>query len=114
MASGRPRESSVWDYFEFNEEENKSVCIVEVGDCQNEPKLCGIKIAGKYPTNLRKHLKKFHKKEHQDMEKKEREKEEAKKVAVGFYKKNKSPTPTIESCIQGKNLTTLVVPSTAP
>uniref|UniRef100_A0A1X7SXK3 HAT C-terminal dimerisation domain-containing protein n=1 Tax=Amphimedon queenslandica TaxID=400682 RepID=A0A1X7SXK3_AMPQE len=36
------------------------------------------------------------------MEKKEREKEEAKKVAVAFSKKNKSPTPTIESCIQGK------------
>ena len=109
MTSGRPRESSVWDYFEFDEVENKSTCIVVVGDGQNQPanepaKTCGIKIAGKYPTNLRKHLEKFHKKEHQDMETKEKEKkkEEAKKQVSLSLKKNRSPTPTIESCLQIK------------
>ena len=109
MTSGRPRESSVWDYFEFDEVENKSTCIVVVGDGQNQPvnelaKTCGIKIAGKYPTNLRKHLEKFHKKEHQDMETKEKEKkkEEAKKQVSLSLKKNRSPTPTIELCLQNK------------
>ena len=108
MTSGRPRESSVWDYFEFDEVENKSTCIVVVGDGQNQPanepaKTCWIKIAGKYPPNLRKHLEKFHK-EHQDMETKEKEKkkEEAKKQVSLSLKKNRSPTPTIESCLQIK------------
>ena len=100
--------------------ENKSTCIVVVGDGQNQPatepvKTCGIKIAGKYPTILRKRLEKFHKKEHQDMETKEKEKkkEEAKKQVSLFLKKNRSPTPTIESCLKIKKPYELVL-STAP
>lgn len=85
----KAQKSSVWDYFEFDEVENKSTCIVVVGNGQNQPanepaKTCGIKIAGKYPTNLRKHLEKFHKKEHQDMETKEKEKKEEAKKQVSY------------------------------
>ena len=45
MASGRPRGSSVWDYFEFSEAENKSVCVVNAGDSKPDSEPCGAKIA---------------------------------------------------------------------
>jgi len=60
MAStGRPTVSAVRDYFEYSEIEEKSVCKVLVKiqgeDAQEEE--CRACIAGKYPTNLRAHLK---------------------------------------------------------
>ena len=100
MASGRPRGSSVWDYFEFSEAENKSVCVVNAGDSKPDSEPCGAKIAGKYPTNLRKHLEKFHKKEYDEMERKEKEKKEEEAKKVSSFKKSKSPTsPSIESSL---------------
>ena len=44
------------------------------GESKPDSEPCGAKIAAKYPTNLRKHLEKFHKKEYDKMERKEKEK----------------------------------------
>ena len=63
----------------------------------------GAKIAGKYPTNLRKQLEKFHKKEYDEMKRKEKEKKEEEANKVSSFKKSKSPTsPSIELCFQGQ------------
>ena len=67
---GRPRGSTLFDYFEYNEDKNKNVCTVTT----TEGLQCLIKIAGKFPTNLRKHLGKSHSKAFKELEKKEEEK----------------------------------------
>ena len=71
MAAGisRPRGSTLWDYLEY-EDENKSVCTVTT----TEGLQCLIKIAGKFPTNLCKHLGKSHSEAFKELEKKEEEK----------------------------------------
>ena len=68
---GHPRGSTLWDYFEYNEDENKSVCTVTT---TTEGLQCLIKIAGKFPTNLHKHLGKSHSEAFKELEKKEEEK----------------------------------------
>ena len=77
------------------EEDNKSVCKVIVAT----GKECGSKFAGKFPTNLRKHLEKNHTEEYKTVEKKEEKKkqqgEKAKKA-----QSPKSPT-SIESNLLG-------------
>ena len=55
LLAGRKRESSVWQYFNFAADVGKSRCIVMKGG-----KKCGVLIAGKNPTNLKKHLESFH------------------------------------------------------
>lgn len=62
--SGRPR-SAVWDYFQYVESTNKSVCKVES---------CGIQVSGKFTTNLKRHLEKRHTEEFRKVEKAEKEK----------------------------------------
>ena len=60
---GRPVKSAVWKFFEYNVQSEKSVCqIVKPGpssvDAADE--VCGHCIAGKYPSNLKQHLRKHH------------------------------------------------------
>jgi len=74
---GRPRGSTLWDYFEY-EDENKSVCIVTT----TEGLQCLIKIAGKFPTNLRKHLGKCHSEAFKESEKKEEKNTGSAKVRI--------------------------------
>jgi hypothetical protein len=77
---GRSRRSPVWDYFVFDKGTEKSICQVRVPLTADEQgaeaavtreKVCGHAIVGKYPTNLRQHLKKAHSAEFKDVVKKE-------------------------------------------
>ena len=53
--SGR-RKSQVWQYFEFDADEKKSSCTVKTDNQQ----ICGKQIPGKFPTNLKNHLRIAH------------------------------------------------------
>ena len=56
---GRPRDSCVWKYFKYLEEENKSVCLVTLSDGEQGQRSHSIK--RNFPTNLKCHLKtKYH------------------------------------------------------
>ena len=76
LKGGRPRASSVWDYFDyFDEKRKKSICKVKVGD--KESGSCGFELAGKFTTNMKQHLKTSHntcyKNEHQKCQKKKKD-----------------------------------------
>ena len=51
LRTGRPR----WDYYVYDAELDKSECQALTGD-----KVCGVKIKGKFPSNLRSHIKNYH------------------------------------------------------
>jgi len=74
MASGigHARGSAVWDYFDYNKDENKRVCTVT----SPEGSQCYAKISGKFPTNLHKHLEKSHSEAFKELEAKEQEKKQ--------------------------------------
>ena len=55
LRTGRPRNSNVWDYYVYDAELDKSECQVLTGE-----KVCGVKINGKFPSNLRSHIKNNH------------------------------------------------------
>ena len=62
---GRPKSSSVWKYFTYDKESDKSVCIVntQIEDSQdslNTVSVCGKEFKGQFPTNLKRHLKNCH------------------------------------------------------
>ena len=57
---GRPKRSPVWQHFVFDNVTGKSVCqIVTDGNEleSGEKSVCGHEVAGKFPTNLKQHLK---------------------------------------------------------
>ena len=86
LVTGRRRESIVWDYFVFDASKGKSYCQVEVsgGSLAGGVK-CNVGIAGKFPTNLKAHLKGSHPVAYEEMLKREtkRQKEkEAKKKLI--------------------------------
>ena len=65
VTPGRPKRSAVWDYFEYDASTNESVCQIlshprELSPTSSDSMICGCSIAGKFPTNLRNHLKKYH------------------------------------------------------
>lgn len=98
--SGRRRESTVWDYFVFDAEKVKSICQVEVSVENSSPRLCATEIAGKYPTNLKSHLKKAHPSAHDEMVQKEEAKQREKERAKA-QKKITSPTQvTLQESIE--------------
>lgn len=85
--SGRHRTSLVWEYFEYDPLTNTSVCQILSApslDSSSNADVCGHSVPGKFPTNLRQHLKKAHKSEFSDLtrreEKDKREKESQKAV----------------------------------
>jgi hypothetical protein len=54
LCAGRKRESGVWKYFTYDAVNNKSVCMVK--STQKEGFVasnCGLRLAGKNPTNLK-------------------------------------------------------------
>ena len=53
-----------------------SICRIGKGGSDEEK--CGHHVAGKFPTNLKEHLKKSHAKEYKEMEEKEVENEKCK------------------------------------
>jgi hypothetical protein len=74
----------VWDYFVFDQSTGKSTCQVDVqketGSDAVEEK-CGHSLDGKYPTNLKQHLKKEHPRLYTEFLAKEEEREK-KKLSV--------------------------------
>uniref|UniRef100_A0A1X7VJY0 BED-type domain-containing protein n=1 Tax=Amphimedon queenslandica TaxID=400682 RepID=A0A1X7VJY0_AMPQE len=62
--------SCVWQYFEYNKETKESTCAVETLESGS---ICGKKLKGFYPTNLKKHLKQSHPNEYRQFEQNERE-----------------------------------------
>jgi hypothetical protein len=56
LLSGRKKESSVWDYFTFDDTANKSRCTVPTGNGEE----CGFLMAGKRTSNLKLHIKAKH------------------------------------------------------
>ena len=76
---GRPRRSFVWDYFTYDLNRNKSVCQVEAATSLGS--VCGHCLSGKFPTNLKSHLKSCHSNCYKElMAKEEGAKEEERKV----------------------------------
>lgn len=73
--TGRPRKSQVWNYFEYDEVEKKSICQVLKASSvvSDSSDICGSKTTGKFPTNLKQHLKKFHPEVYSELLKKEEE-----------------------------------------
>ena len=77
------RRSAVWDYFQYDVAQQKSVCQVEQ---TGSGSLCGKNIAGKNPTNLKKHLSSFHHNVFLELSKKE---DSAKKLRSELEAKKK-------------------------
>lgn len=81
---GRPKRSPVWKYFAYRKESNQSICQVEVfrdhGDeAGPSSEVCLLPVAGKYPTNLKQHLRKSHPTQYREIlltEKEEQQKKE--------------------------------------
>ena len=109
-STGRPKQSPVWGYFIFDDASNKSICQVIVKKGSGSEEVCGHSLAGKYPTNLKQHLKKEHLNEYTEVlrkeECKEREKkklEELSNVAGSFKSKGgHSGQLTLEQTLQQK------------
>jgi hypothetical protein len=47
--AGRKRENQIWNFFKYNDSNNKSVCQAKKPD----GKACELQLAGKNPTNLK-------------------------------------------------------------
>ena len=75
---GRRRDSSVWEYFNYLEEDNKSVCLIEKPNGSQ----CGQTFNGKFPTNLKTHLKTKHPQEFKHFEECEAKKKELGKEKI--------------------------------
>ena len=65
---GRPRQSCVWNYFQYDKDTDKSVCLVT-----NEEKKCGKEIKGMFASNLKKYLKNHHPNQFKELENAESE-----------------------------------------
>lgn len=79
---GRPRRSQVLEYFEYNSDRNKSVCQVLIsptGSTDSDIGVCGYKVPGKFPTNLKHGIKSKHVDVYSDMLKKKLAKERKRK-----------------------------------
>jgi len=60
--SGRTKSSSVWNYFKYDKDAEKTICTVLCSNCSGDSSdaICGKEFNGQYPTNLKKHLKACH------------------------------------------------------
>ena len=73
--TGRPKKSPVWEHFLYDLLTDKSTCQVEERDSQS---ICGKSVAGKFPTNLKKHLKLAHPDVFEEIVRKEQESKKVK------------------------------------
>ncbi len=88
---GRPRDSTVWEHFVYDEGKEKSVCQVRVGE---EGSACGKEITGRYTTNLKAHLKHAHPTVYVEVQQKSEEKEKARrKSGEGAALRNQQKLP---------------------
>ncbi len=88
--SGRPK-SAVWDYFEYLESSNKSVCKTES---------CGIEVRGKYTTNLKRHLERKHAEYYRKVENIEKEKKRTLNVSSKAAKTKDIKQRTLDDLIK--------------
>ena len=78
-SAGRPRRSFVWDYFEYDKDEGKSICQIVTGE-SSEARKCDHSVAGKYPSNLKQHLRRAHLREF-----KERKRTKSSKLKISKF-----------------------------
>ena len=73
VTQGRSRKSLVWEYFEYDPVTKKSVCqVLSAASVDSSASdICGHSVSGKFPTNLRQHLKKAHPSEFSELPLKE-------------------------------------------
>jgi hypothetical protein len=64
LLSGRKRESSVWQHFEYMPHVGKSICKI----LDSKGVKCGTLINGKNPTNLKVHMCSHHKALYRELE----------------------------------------------
>ena len=76
MMAGRPRRSSVWNYFKYEKERDKCVCQVKITKDEKEV-TCGKELSGFYSSNMKKHLRMHHKAAFQKFEQQEGERKKA-------------------------------------
>ena len=95
--TGCPRKSPVWDFFEFDDAAEKTVCqVMKSSDSTHSSSFdearCGHSLAGKFATNMKNHLKKSHPKEYQLVLRKEETmaKEKASKKSKTMPKRHDS------------------------
>ena len=69
LFAGRKRPSSVWTYFRYCTEKDKSVCTVN----NKSGAECGKELTGKNTTKLKTHLSRFHAKEYETVTEEENE-----------------------------------------
>ena len=79
---GRPRQSCVWNYFQYDKDTDKSVCLVNLTIVTNEEKKCGKEIKGMFASNLKKHLKNHHPNQFKELENAESESKMRKRSSV--------------------------------
>lgn len=112
VPSGRRKSSPAWEYFVYDSETDKSICQIEVcstgGDragtssaSDSNVKQCGQTVAGKWPTNLKHHLQKYHPKQYDVVLEKEKELK-AQKVKPKVKKPTLSGQLTISQAFEGK------------
>ena len=97
--TGRRRESFVWDYFIFDPTKGKSICQVEVQSDTSVVKCCA-EITGKFPTNLKAHLKGSHSKVYEDVITRDADRQKEKTTAVKKPYSVDSGQKTLSSCMQ--------------
>jgi hypothetical protein len=71
LLSGRKRDSSVWEYFVYDEHSNKSRCTV----LNAKGEECGFQMAGKRTSNLKVHMKARHEAAYSQLQKSEMERD---------------------------------------
>ena len=106
---GRPKRSTVWRYFLYDKDKNKSFCQVQVprdhGD-RGGPSLevCGVALTGKYPTNMKQHLRTAHDTKYQEMLALEKEEEQKKKTQASskVIKLSTAKQLTVAESFKGK------------
>ena len=97
----------MWQYFVYNEQTGKSSCQVETGRSDDEveagpsKKVCAQEVAGKFPTNLKQHLKKYHALQYKEVVKaKKRVREGGKKEKKGELVKGQA---TLQQAFAGRS-----------
>ena len=77
---GRPKISPVWEYFIYDHTTDKSICQVASETPETES-VCGKSVTGKFPTNLKQHLRLAHPSVMKEVSRKEEEAKKAKEEA---------------------------------
>lgn len=94
--SGHPRESTIWMYFFIDDSKGKSISQVLSSDGQ----VCGVEITGKYPTNLKAHLKAEHDDSYAELMKLDEEKREKQAKKKSHERSSKSAQLSIEDTVK--------------